>query len=116
MSHTSELLQTIGERIGARGGVDRVYGQPISVEGRTIVPVARVRFGFGAGSGGRQRAQGEGGQIDGGGGGGGLQATPVGVVEISPGGTRFIRFDPWQPLAAAVVAGLAIGWLVVRRR
>lgn len=115
MSQTKELLQTIGERIGTQAGVERVYGKPISAEGRTIVPVARVRFGFGAGSGGHRRGENQAPE-EGGGGGGGLQASPVGVIEITTNSTRFIRFDSWQPLAIAAAGGFVAGWLVGRRR
>jgi uncharacterized spore protein YtfJ len=114
--NTKDLLQTIGEHIGAHAGVERVYGHPIIVEGRTVVPVSRLRFGFGAGSGGHRRGEKESAEVDGGGGGGGLQATPLGVVEITATNTRFIRFNAWEPLAIAVAAGFAIGWLVGRRR
>ncbi len=31
-------------------GIDSVYGDPVDVDGTTIIPVAFVHFGFGAGS------------------------------------------------------------------
>ncbi len=115
MSNARELLHAIGERIGAQGGVERVYGHPISAEGRTIVPVAQVRFGFGAGSGSHRRGTDDKEDADGGGGGGGLQAVPVGVIEVTGAGTRFIRFNAWQPIAAAIAVGFVAGWLARRR-
>jgi len=41
--------------------------------------------------------------------------TPVGVLEIGPQGTRFIRFHPLPPWLAAGALGLAVGWLIARR-
>ncbi len=42
-----ELFQTISERIQTAASVKTVYGDPIAAEGKTIIPVARVRYGFG---------------------------------------------------------------------
>ena len=94
------------------GTVRTVYGDPITAEGRTIVPVARVRYGFGAGSGKRNGERPE----QGGGGGGGLIAVPVGVVEISREGTRFIPIgeEKWKT-ALAVGLGICIGWQVAKQ-
>ncbi len=46
-----ELFQTISERVQRTASVKTVYGDPIAAEGRTIIPVARVRYGFGGGGG-----------------------------------------------------------------
>jgi uncharacterized spore protein YtfJ len=57
----------------------RSFGEPISAQGKTIIPVARIMYGYGAGAGsggmGDTSARGEGG-----GGGGGVRAVPVGVI------------------------------------
>jgi uncharacterized spore protein YtfJ len=84
------------------------------MEGRTIIPVASVRFGFGAGGGPDKRAGLENGEA--GGGGGGMQATPAGVLVVTASGTRFIRFHAWQPLMIAAAAGFVVGLLAGRRR
>ena len=41
--------------------------------------------------------------------------TPVGVLEIGPQGTRFIRFHPLNPWLVGTALGLAVGWLLARR-
>jgi uncharacterized spore protein YtfJ len=108
-----DLLETVGGHVGGAVSVRNVFGEAIHAEGRTIVPVARVHLGFGAGGGGAKQGQ----VMDGSGGGGGGRATPVGVVEITAGSTRLIRFQPWRPVALAAstafLAGLLLGW---RRR
>src|SRR6266496_967465 len=99
------VFQSIVDRAGAR----LVYGEPVSVRGKIILPVATVRYGFGGGSGGSGDKQ-----QHGGGGGGGLIAKPVGVVEVTDSETRFIPIrSPWA-MVAAVGIGVALGFLIQR--
>src|ERR1041385_7096203 len=55
--------------------VKMVYGGPVSVGNKTVLPVASIRYGFGGGSGTREDSH-----QHGGGGGGGLIAKPLGLV------------------------------------
>ena len=87
-----------------------VFGEPVSVGSKTVVPVAKIRYGFGGGSG----AKGDGEQ-HGGGGGGGLIAKPLGVVEISETDTRFIPITSNWTLVAAVGLGAVLAFLAVSR-
>jgi len=108
--NVKETLEALAERLQATG-VRTVYGEPISAEGRTIIPVARVTYGFGGGGGlsGKHAPQSPDGNGEGAGGGGGVRAVPAGVVEITPEQTRFLRFDDWRPLAVAAIAGFGLG-------
>lgn len=101
-----ELLQSMTGQASAR----MVYGEPVSAEGRTIVPVAHIRYGFGVGSGKKM------GDESGIGGGGGMVVVPVGVVEISREGTRFIPITQTWKIALAVGIGVCIGRMVAGRR
>jgi hypothetical protein len=76
--------------LAAARGARLCYGEPVHVEGRTVIPVARVRAAGGMG----QR-----------GGGGRLDAVPVGFIEVSQAGARF------EPIGApgALPRGLAGG-------
>jgi uncharacterized spore protein YtfJ len=110
------LLQSLKESILAQANVKAIYGDPISAQGKTVIPVAKVMYGYGAGAGtggvGESSAKGEGG-----GGGGGVRAIPVGVVEISEQQTRFVPITDRKKLSAAVLAGVGLGlWLGFRRR
>jgi uncharacterized spore protein YtfJ len=87
-----------------------VYGEPITAEGQTIVPIAKVRYGFGGGSG--RRSGGEAG--DGGGGGGGAVARPVGYIEVSADGTRFVPILDLESISIAMGIGLLVGILLGR--
>lgn len=75
-----------------------IYGDPISAEGVTVVPVARVQFGFGGGGGGGEGSDpsGEGGGGSGGGGGGGGGVEPIGFIEITGTGSRWVPVEPPQ--------------------
>jgi len=102
-----DVFQSMLDSAGAK----LVFGDPVLVAGKTILPVATVRYGFGGGSGAKQDAQ-----QQGGGGCGGLVAKPAGVVEVTATTTRFIPItSPW-PIVAAIGIGLCIGMLAVSRR
>jgi hypothetical protein len=60
--------------VAAASGARLCYGEPVHVDGRTVIPVARVRALGGAGRGGP--------------GGGGLDAEPLGFIDVSAGGAR----------------------------
>jgi uncharacterized spore protein YtfJ len=110
------LLQSLKESVISQASVKSIYGEPISAQGKTVIPVAKIVYGYGAGAGtggvGDTRAKGEGG-----GGGGGARAIPVGVVEISNQQTRFVPIDGRKRLIGAVLTGISIGmWLARRRR
>ena len=105
-----ESLRSIVEDLRESAGVESVYGDPIEIGDRTIVPVARVAYGFGGGFGRGQGAEGEGGGV-----GGGVSAQPAGVVEVAEGGTRFVRYGDRRRAGLALLAGLVLGLLLGRR-
>ncbi len=119
-----DLFKTITERIQTTASVESVYGDPITVHEKTVIPVARVRYGFGAGGGSgypggkTDEAPGQGdleGQAEGGGGGGGVEVTPLGVVEITDEETRFVRIHSRRMMAAAFAAGFLLARLRYRK-
>jgi uncharacterized spore protein YtfJ len=102
-----EVFKSIIDHAGAR----TVYGEHVSVDGKTILPVATIRYGFGGSSGGKGNNW-----QHGGGGGGGLVAKPLGVVEITQLQTRFIPIFSSRALLVAVGLGVCIGFLAGSRR
>ncbi|PWI14698.1 sporulation protein [Streptomyces sp. Act143] len=100
------LLERLAEKLGGKASVGAVYGEPITRDGITVVPVARVGFGFGGGAG---RETGTARTGEGGGGGGGVDARPLGYIEIKNGTAvyRPIR-DPWVDIALPL-AGMLVG-------
>ena len=117
-----DIFRGITERLQSNANVSTVYGEPISAEGKTIIPVARVRYGFGGGAGSlgamEHRGEGEGPQEmgGGGGGGGGVEVTPVGIIEVTAGDPRFISFDERRRIVRASIFGLLAAIFLLRRR
>ena len=116
-----ELIQSISERVQTTASVKAVYGEPITAEGKTIIPVARVRYGFGGGGGTQDDApSSESGetpqQTIGGGGGGAAEVSPVGFIEITPDETRYVSFEDRRRVIRALVIGLLLGIFLLRRR
>lgn len=112
---SADLLQSLKESILGQAGVKAIYGEPISAQGKTVIPVAKLMYGYGAGAGtggvGNSSAQGEGG-----GGGAGVRTVPVGVIEISDQQTRFLPITSRKKLAGAVLAGILVGISLSWRR
>ncbi|MER7375787.1 spore germination protein GerW family protein [Streptomyces lanatus] len=116
------LVERLAEKLGGRASVTAVYGEPVTADGITVIPVAKVGFGFGGGAG----RTAEGVKVgDGGGGGGGVEAKPVGYIEIKDGVTAYrpIRtgWGTWGQIGlplAALVLGIALPKAVqaLRRR
>src|SRR5215470_11853028 len=74
-----EILQGVVD--GVKAGM--VFGEPVSKDGMTILPVARISGGGGGGGGTGQQTDGK--EADGSGGGFGLMARPVGVYVLKDG-------------------------------
>jgi uncharacterized spore protein YtfJ len=114
--NATDLLQKIGEMLGSAATVKSVFGEPIHVNGKTVVPVAKVAYGFGGGFGSGKEGPHADHQGEGGGGGGGLRAVPAGALEITDRGTRFVPFADPTWLLGAFAAGVVLGSLILRRR
>ncbi len=102
-----ELFHTIADQASAK----TIFGDPISSEGKTIVPVVKIRYGFGGGAGRNHE-----GQEQGGGGGGGFMGKPVGVFEITREQTRFIPITSNWAMLAAIWIGVCLGLLIGPKR
>jgi hypothetical protein len=76
--------------LAAARGARLCYGEPVHVEGRTVIPVARVRAAGGMGKRG---------------GGGRLDAVPVGFIEVSQAGARFEAIATSGALPRGLAAG-----------
>ncbi|MEJ2362419.1 MAG: spore germination protein GerW family protein [Gammaproteobacteria bacterium] len=79
-----------------------VVGEPITVEGNTLIPLVSVGFGFGVGAGkGTDPKKGSG---TGGGTGGGGGVKPVALVIINADG---VRLEPIKSVTASVLEKVA---------
>lgn len=83
-------------------GVHAAYGEPLDIDGTTVVPVAAASYGFGAGEGGEGNAEGAGA-------GGGGFAWPVGAYVTRDGLTKF------EPNTIALICvGIPFVWVAGR--
>lgn len=103
-----DFFTTIGEHVQNAANVRTIFGEPISAQGKTIIPVANVAYGFGFGSGKQEHEEG-------GGGGAGVRIFPAGIFEVSAEGSRFISFTQKRKLALAAGIGFIFGVLMRRR-
>ncbi len=98
------------EELRANASVNSTFGPPVTVEGRTVIPVAEVGYGFGLGFGSGETGEAESPRGEGGGGGGGVQARPLGVVEVTPEGIQVKTIVDEQKIAVAGV--VLVAWIV----
>jgi uncharacterized spore protein YtfJ len=108
----TRLIEGALDKVRATAGVKTVYGEPIKVDGKTIIPIAKVAYGAGAGAGaGPAKAEGETQSDAAEGAGVGAYAAPVGVVEISEGETKFVAINSKKKIGIAAAVGAAAGML-----
>jgi uncharacterized spore protein YtfJ len=125
----ADVLNSMTQRLQSTAHVQTIYGEPIVAQGKTIIPVAEVKYGFGGGGGNQSPASGPQGNAHGAveegeatqassgmGGGGGISVKPLGVVEVSSEGTRYISFNQGRLIVMSVLAGAVVGMLVLGRR
>jgi hypothetical protein len=89
---TKGLIESALEHERARASVKAVFGEPLSVDGRTFIPVAKMPADASAGA----------------------AAQPLGVVEISGARTRYVGFAQTKRFAWIAGISAALGLLVGR--
>lgn len=106
-----EMLNRIGQ-VHERASVRTVFGEPFQVDGRTIIPVARVQYGFGFGVGrSKEKEKDEEESGEGGGGGAGVSVRPVAVLEITGQETKV---KPVVDVTRLALAGMLLAaWNVL---
>lgn len=115
MEEVEKLFKSSTEEMEKLLRAKSVVGEPMVVDGYTIVPLLSLGFGFGAGGGGGKGKNGDNqdGEGSGGGTGGGGGVKPVAVVIISNDG---VRVEPIQgPPSGLEKLGAAIGSAVEKR-
>jgi len=108
------LLQSLQEGLSHKAGVKSVFGDPITVGDKVVLPVARLRYGFGAGAG--TGGVGENNKGEGGGGGGGVMVKPVGVFVIGPQESRFVSTHEARRTLGVLAFGVLLGLILRRKR
>ena len=104
MADVEQLIKTTLTEIERILSTKAVVGEPMTVEGNTIIPLVSLGFGFGGGGGtggGKDKGEGSG---TGTGGGGGVR--PLGVIVINADG---VKIEPIRGASAAMVEAVAEG-------
>ncbi|MDQ3871173.1 MAG: sporulation protein [Chloroflexota bacterium] len=102
------FLEGLARRVGVQAGAQAVFAQPVERGELTVIPVAKMRWGFGGGTGrGPDDASGEGG-------GGGVVASPLGFIEVRPGGAVFRRIEDPVAYWPLVLVGSLAAWILLR--
>ena len=111
-----KLLDTFAD-LREKADVNACFGEPVTIEGRTVIPVAEVAYGFGMGVGyGTTTEEDDPEETSGGvggGGGGGVQARPLAAIEVTPEGVWVEPIIDEQKVALAgiLLGGWTIFWL-----
>ena len=114
MEHVEKLLKGSVEEMERLLNAKTVVGEPVTVDGNTIIPLLSIGFGFGAGGGtGKGRKDGRDGEGAGGGTGGGGGVKPIAVIIINKDG---VKVEPIAgPPSILEKVGAAIGAALPKR-
>lgn len=124
------FLAKFADKIGQNTSVKNVFGEPIQVGEKTIIPVAQIALGVGGGYGQMGKKNKKAPYSDssetsskdmqedneGAGGGVGMYAKAKGIYEITPTSTRFIPLQNMTQLLTSVAIGFLVSrWFFPRR-
>ena len=114
-SSATTLLDRMANRLGDNARAEVVFGDPVTQDGLTVIPVAKVRWGFGGGAGAGSDDGKDGEDYgEGGGGAGAVSATPVGYIEISSGRAEYRPIRDIPGMWPALLAGAVAFWIALR--
>jgi uncharacterized spore protein YtfJ len=105
-TRAEDTVLNLSDKFAANANAKTVYGEPVHAGNRTIIPVARIGYLLGATSGGRN-----GETVGGGSGGGGVGARPVGYIEITDAGSRYIEVSAMKKTIVVIALGFVTGYL-----
>lgn len=112
MDSNTQNMSTINQALQANTNAKLVYGEPVTLNHKIVLPTAKLVFGYGGGGIeiGTMLSQTPVEQTTPGGGGGGMIAYPVGVFEITEDKTRFIAASNKTVWAFSLVAFYLLGF------
>ena len=100
MEHVENLLKTTLAEIERLLSTRTVVGEPIILEGNTVIPLISIGFGFGAGGGSGKEQKTISAEAFGGGSAGGGGIKPVAIIIVNKDG---VRVEPIKKGTASVV-------------
>src|ERR1700678_2024286 len=105
-TRAEDTVLSLSDKFAANANAKTVYGEPVHAGSRTIIPVAKIGYLLGATSAGRN-----GETVGGGSGGGGVGARPVGYIEITDAGSRYIELSAIKKTLVVIALGFVTGYL-----
>jgi uncharacterized spore protein YtfJ len=117
----TNLVETLSgvETLQNHMNASLIYGEPIKLENKVVLPVAKIASGFGGGGieienvpNPKENGSEQGGR----GGGGGIIAYPVGVFEITEENTRFISASRKPFWGLSLIAAFILGSVVGKKK
>ncbi len=102
------FVQSVVDRLQQHANVKTVYGEPVTLEGRTIIPLSKVAYAFGGGLGGQMVSSDYAGNTEGIGFGAAINVNPIGVIEITDEQINYISIESRKKLFLAALAGAAV--------
>ena len=115
MMDITDTIEGVKSALSDRLSAQTAYGEPVQVDGVTVIPVARVMLGFGAGGGvgeAKRSSDGEDAPAPtGGGGGGGGVVQPLGFIEVTSTGARWVALEP--PVAEVALRALSFAAVIL---
>ena len=114
MEDVEKLLKGSVEEMEKLLSAKTVVGEPLTIDGNTIIPLLSIGFGFGAGGGtGKGKKDGRDGEGTGGGTGGGGGIKPIAVIVMNKDG---VKVEPIAgPPSVLEKLGAAIGTALQNR-
>jgi len=104
MEDIEKLLKTAMGEIEQMLNTKTVVGEPLTIEGNTLIPLVSVGFGFGAGGGISKMKAGKAEEGSGAGTGGGGGIKPIALVIINKDG---VHLEPIKGAASTIVEKVA---------
>lgn len=104
MEDVEKLIKTAMSEIERLLSTKTVVGEPITIDGNTLIPLISVGFGFGAGGGSGKMKTGEAHKGFGGGTGGGGGVKPIALIIVNKDG---VRMEPIKGAATSVLEKVA---------
>ncbi|MBU9674046.1 hypothetical protein KQ939_13990 [Planococcus sp. CP5-4] len=117
----SSPVRPIFEKFSTARDVSLVYGDPIEMQGRTIIPVAKIRYSVGAGAGGgygppvNSKGHEENTEMAGGhgeGAGGSFSVKPIGIYDVTAEKTVYRPILPIELIVMLPLMMTGLGFLM----
>jgi uncharacterized spore protein YtfJ len=117
MEQVGNLVKTTVDEIEKALSTKTVVGEPMIIEGNTIIPLISIGFAFGAGGGsGKGVGQKDKGEGEGmaGGAGGGAGVKPVGIIVANKDGVKIVQIKGAMASTAEKIAEVVDDWVTKR--